>query len=255
MEVNLKKAEAELAGELQKFVTSQEVKREEIQVEVVNKQTQIQVAEQEILRMQRELQATIEKQAEAQKYEIEKQAAAEKFRQETVGLGEAEAIRTAGLAEAEAQRITGMAEADVIKAQSVAEAEAMLRKAEARQTYNQAAVVEALVERLPEITKAVAEPLAQAEKITMVINDSGTGPSKFTSGMTNMLAQLAPVIKSFTGLDLKDLVGKISGVKTVEEIDLEEKGSRVAEREEKEGSSDSVFAECEEKEGKEEEDA
>jgi flotillin len=221
MEVNLKKAEAELAGELQKFITSQDVKREEMQVEVVGKQTQIQVAEQEILRMQRELQATIERQAEAEKYKIEKEAAAEKFRQEKVGLGEAEAIKTAGLAEAEAQRITGMAEADVIKAQGAAEAEAMLKKAEAWQSYNQAAIVETLIKKLPVIAKAIAEPIAQSEKITMIISNKGT--SNLTSNVTDILAQLPPVVKSLTGVGLKDLAGKIAGVEAAEKTELEEK--------------------------------
>jgi len=223
LEVNLKKAEAELAGELQKFITSQDVKREEMQVDVVEKQTQVQVAEQEISRMQKELQASVEKQAEAEKYEIEKQAAAEKFRQETVGLGEAEAIRTAGLAEAGAQLVTGKAEADVVKAQGAAEAEAMLKKAEAWQDYNKAAIVETLIEKLPEITKAVAEPLSQTEKITMIITDKQAGVSNITSGMTNILAQLPPVIKSLTGVSLKDLVGKIPGVETMDDITLAEK--------------------------------
>lgn len=221
MEVNLKKAEAELAGELQKFVTNQDVKREQMQVEVVGKQTQIQVAEQEILRMQRELQATIERQAEAEKYKIEKEAAAEKFRQEKVGLGEAEAVKTAGLAEAEAQRITGMAEADVIKAQGAAEAEAMLKKAEAWQSYNQAAIVETLIKKLPVIAKAIAEPIAQSEKITMIISNKGT--SNLTSNVTDILAQLPPVVKSLTGVGLKDLVGKIARVEAAGETELEEK--------------------------------
>jgi flotillin len=221
MEVNLKKAEAELAGELQKFITNQDVKREEMQVEVVGKQTQIQVAEQEILRMQRELQATIERQAEAEKYKIEKEAAAEKFRQEKVGLGEAEAVKTAGLAEAEAQRITGMAEADVIKAQGAAEAEAMLKKAEAWQSYNQAAIVETLIKKLPVIAKAIAEPIAQSEKITMIISNKGT--SNLTSNVTDILAQLPPVVKSLTGVGLKDLAGKIAGVEAAEKTDSEEK--------------------------------
>ena len=242
MEVNLKKAEAELAGELQKYITSQDVKREEIQIEVVDKQTQIQVATQEITRMQKELQATIEKQAEAEKYEIEKQAEAEKFRQETIGLGEAEAIRTAGLAEAAAQQVTGMAEAEVIKAQGASEAEAMLKRAEAWQDYNKAAIVETLIEKLPEITKAVAEPLAQTEKITMIISDRQAGSANLTTGVTNILAQLPPVIKSLTGVSLKDLAGKISGVETMEEISLEEE-LEGEEQEEKESDLENISVE------------
>lgn len=211
-EVNQKKAEAELAGDLQKFITNQDIKKEEVQIEVVGKQTQIRVAEQEILRMQRELQASIEKQAEAEKYKIEKEAAAERFRQEKIGLGEAEAIKTVGLAEAEAQKVTGMAQASIIKAQGAAEAEAMLKKAEAWKAYNQAAIVETLVGKLPEIVKAIADPMAETEKITMIINNKETGDSNLTSNVTKTLAQLPPVIKSLTGLGLKDLVGKISGL-------------------------------------------
>ncbi|MBC8459470.1 MAG: flotillin family protein [Deltaproteobacteria bacterium] len=222
MEINMKKAEAELAGELQKYITSQEVKREEVLVEVAEKKTQIDVAEQEILRKQKELEATIEKQAEADKYQIEKQAEAEKFKAEAIGLGEAEAIGTAGFAEAEAERIKGIAEAEVIKATGEAEAEAMMKKAEAWQSYNKAAITEILIEKLPEIAKAVAEPLAKTEKIIMISGSSGAGVSKITSGATNILAQLPPILEGLSGVSVKDLIGKISGVKTMEEVATED---------------------------------
>jgi flotillin len=224
IEVNQKKAEAELAGDLQKFITSQNVKREEIQVKVIEKQTQIQIAVQEILRMQKELQAKIERQAEAEKYEIEKKATAEKFRQETVGLGDAEAIRTAGLAEAEAKRITGLAEAEVIKAQGSATADAMQKKAESWQSYNQAALVETLMKTMPELARTIAEPLSQTDKITMIVSNRGTGTSNLTSNVANILAQMPPVIKSLTGLSIKDFVGKAAGMETMNSESKEEKG-------------------------------
>ncbi len=55
--VNQKKAEADLAYDLQKFKTGQLVKAEEVQVSIVEKQKQIELQQQEILRKQRELEA------------------------------------------------------------------------------------------------------------------------------------------------------------------------------------------------------
>src|SRR2546423_3951757 len=53
--VNQKKAEADLAYDLQKYKTGQLVKAEEIQVTIIEKQKQIELQQQEILRKQREL--------------------------------------------------------------------------------------------------------------------------------------------------------------------------------------------------------
>jgi flotillin len=163
------------------------------------------------MRMQRELQAKIEKQAEADKYMVEKRAAAEKYKLEAIGMGAAEAIRIAGLAEAEAERVKGMAEAEVIEAQGAAEAEAMVKKAEAWKSYNRAAIAETLIGKLPEITKAVAEPLAKTEKIIMV---SSGESARITSNTAKILSQLPPVIESLSGVSLKELVDKIPGIKT-----------------------------------------
>jgi flotillin len=56
--VNVQKAQADLAYDLQKFKTGQLVKAEEVQVSIVEKQKQIELQQQEILRRQRELEAT-----------------------------------------------------------------------------------------------------------------------------------------------------------------------------------------------------
>ncbi|MGH7322867.1 MAG: flotillin family protein, partial [Candidatus Rokuibacteriota bacterium] len=99
---NMKKAEAEMAYELQK------------------KTMEIQVQEQEIQRRERELDATIKRQADAKRYEIETLAAAERRRIETEA--EAEKMRLTTVAEGEKAR--GLAAADVTKAQGQAAAEA-----------------------------------------------------------------------------------------------------------------------------------
>src|SRR5574342_1250306 len=66
--VNQRKAEADLAYDLQKYKTGQLVKAEEVQVNIVEKQKQIERSEQEIKRKQRELEANVQKPADAERY-------------------------------------------------------------------------------------------------------------------------------------------------------------------------------------------
>src|SRR5580692_1380996 len=206
--VNQKKAEADLAYDLQKFKTGQLVKAEEVQVSIVEKQKQIELQQQEILRRQRELEATVQKPADAERYRVETLANAKKFQLETEAAGSASATKATGfasadvqkatgIAEAEANRARGLAEAAVIEAQGKATAEAMRVKAESFKQYNEAAVIEMIVRILPEVAGKISEPLAKTEKI--VIINSGNGPgggaSKLTGDITQIVSQLPPMIE------------------------------------------------------------
>jgi flotillin len=219
---NAKKADAEMAYELQK------------------KTVEIQVQEQEIKRKEKELDATIKRQADAKRYEmetiaaasrkkIETEAEAEKMRLTTVaegekarglaaaavtqaqGMAEAEAARAKGLAEAQIRQSQGLAEAEARKAQGLAEALAMQKKAEAWQMYSEAAVLQILAPILPEIAKAIAEPLSKIDRITMV-NTGGNGDmgvSKVTGEVARMISQVPPVLESLTGLKVEDLLARL----------------------------------------------
>lgn len=79
-EVQTKKAEADLAYALQAAKTKQRIKEEEMQVKVIERHQQIQLQEQEIQRREKELDATIRRPAEAEKFRLEKLAEAEKQR-------------------------------------------------------------------------------------------------------------------------------------------------------------------------------
>ncbi|OQY20122.1 MAG: hypothetical protein B6I34_08885, partial [Anaerolineaceae bacterium 4572_32.1] len=124
-ETNRRQAEAELAYTLQQNITNQQVRAEEIQIEVIAKQKQIQVQEQEALRKEKELEATIRKPAEAERHRIQTLAEAKRFQTQTEAEGQAVALRQVGQGEADATRATGLAEAEVTKAKGFAEAEAM----------------------------------------------------------------------------------------------------------------------------------
>jgi flotillin len=224
--VNQKKAEADLAYDLQKFKTGQLVKAEEVQVQIVEKQKQIELQQQEILRKQRELEANVQKPADAERYKVETLANATKFQLETEAAGAASATKAkgfanadvakaTGLAEAEANKARGLAEAAVIEAQGKATASAMQAKADSFKQYNEAAVIEMIMRVMPEIAGKISEPLSKMEK--MVIINSGSGPgggaSKLTGDVTQIISQLPPVIESLTGIKFEKLLEQVPALK------------------------------------------
>src|SRR5947207_11987510 len=224
--VNQKKAEADLAYDLQKYKTGQLVKAEEVQVSIIEKQKQIELQQQEILRKQRELEAQVQKPADAERYKVETLANGTKYQLETEAAGAASAAKAkgfaaadvskaAGIAEAEANKARGLAEAAVIEAQGKSTAEAMRMKAESFKQYNQAAVVEMIMRILPEVAGKISEPLSKTEKMIIINsgNGSGGGASKLTGDVTQILAQLPPVIESLTGIKLEHLLQQVPALR------------------------------------------
>jgi flotillin len=216
-EVNQKKAEAELAYTIQQNIENQKVKEEAVQIDVVEKQKQIEVQEQEALRREKELEATVRKPAEAEQYRIETLANAEKFRNETEAAGQATATRTLGEADGDAIRAKGMAEAEVLRAKGIAEAQAMEQKAEAWKQYNQAAIIQQLIDSLPQVAAAISEPLARTERIVVINSGDSAGASKVTADVTNIIAQVPETVKALTGVDVIDAIKNLPAVKGASE--------------------------------------
>ena len=222
--VNLKRAEADLAYDIQKNRTSQELKKEEIQINVVEKEQQIVVQEREIQRREKELEATVKRSADAERYRIETEAAALRTRAEQVARGEAEAARLKGAAQAEVTQATGTADANIVALRGAAEAEAMRKKAESFQQYNEAAVLQTVLAALPEIARALAEPLSKTDRITMVsTGGDGVGVSKLTGDIAKVMAELPAVVESLSGVDLRKLIEAVPALRAAKE---EEKAKR-----------------------------
>ncbi len=212
--VNLKRAEADLAYDIQKNRTSQELKREEVQVQVVEKEQQVIVQEKEIQRRERELEATVNRQADAERYRVETEAAAQKAKFEREATGQAEATRQKGQADADIIRAIGESEAQVVALKGAAEAEAMAKKAASFKQYNEAAVLDILAKVLPEIAHAVSEPLAKTDRITLIsTGGEGTGASRLTADITKMMAEMPAVIESLSGIELRKLVEAVPALK------------------------------------------
>jgi flotillin len=196
-------AQADKAYELQTNITQQQIIAEAVKIKQVEKEQEIKVQEAEILRHERELIAQVLKGAEIEKRRIETLAEAEKLRLTMEAEGHAAATRTQGEAEAE-----------IIFKKGEAEAKAMNVKAEAYQEYNQAAVVDKLITGLPEVVRALASPLANVDKITVVSTGNGTsaGMNKITGDMVSMAAQIPALFETLSGMQMSDLLSKIRGI-------------------------------------------
>ncbi|HST05778.1 MAG TPA: SPFH domain-containing protein, partial [Chloroflexia bacterium] len=166
--VRKQQATADKTYDIQTNIMQQQVVAEQVGVERVQREEQIKVQDAEIKRRERELIATVLKPAEVERQKIETLAEAEKQKRSIESQGDAEAARQQGQGDADAQRAVGLAEADVIRAKGQAEADAMHLRAGAFREYNQAAVLDKFLTQLPDVARAISEPLTQVDKITIV---------------------------------------------------------------------------------------
>jgi len=203
MSMARQRAQSDLSYDLQRFKSAQEVKREEVQLSILEKQLNIELEQREVARKEQELAATILKTAEAERQRVEILAQAERFRRQTEALGEAEAIRAKGLAEAH-----------VIKEKGAAEAETMREKATSWSEYNEAAVTEMFVNILPKLAQAISEPLSRTERIVIIGGgDGAAGAHRVTGDVAQIISQLPPVVESLTGIRLEKLLERIPSLR------------------------------------------
>ncbi len=198
--VKRQQAQADKAYEIQTNIMQQQVAVEAVKAQQIEREQQIKVQEAEIVRREKELIATVLKPAEIERQRIETLATAEKQRL----TAEAEGL-------AAATKVRGEAEADIIFRKGDAEARAMNVKAEAFQEYNQAAVIDKLLTSLPEIMRAIAAPLSNVDKITIVSTGNGasTGMHKLTGDMTEIAAQVPALFEALSGTPMADLLSKV----------------------------------------------
>ena len=201
------KAIADSAYEIEKNKVNKEVTETEMQVELIKKQKETELAEQEALRKEKELSATVFKIAEAEKY---KEIQAAEARARTMRLeaeARSESLKLEAEARAAAVKLEGEAEAVKLREIGLAEAEAMHKKAEAYKNYGEAAITQLIVERLPEIANSISAPLAQTEKIVIVDSgEKGGGASKVSGYVTDIIATLPETVEALTGINLIDFL-------------------------------------------------
>jgi flotillin len=182
-------AKADLSYDLQRAISQQQVRAAELEVEIVERQKAIELMDAEVKRRVNELEAELIEPAKAEARKIESLAEARKEELAAQGAGEADAVRLRGLAEAEA----------------------MMEKAKAWGTYNEAAIADRLLTIMPALAAAVSEPLSKTEKIVMIGdgNGDGVGAQRITRDVMKIVAELPEVLESLTGRKLEDLVAAL----------------------------------------------
>jgi flotillin len=202
--VKRQQAQADKAYDIQANIMQQQVTVEAVRVRQVEKEGEIKVQEAEILRHEKELIATVLKNAEVERQRIEMLAQASRSRTMIEAEGSAAATR-----------MQGEADAEIILKKGEAEAKAMNVRAEAYQEWNQAAILDKLFTSLPELVRALAAPLANIDKITIVSTGDGeaTGMHKITGDMTQIAAQIPALFETLSGMKMSDLLGKVNALK------------------------------------------
>ncbi|WP_335933932.1 flotillin family protein [Streptomyces sp. PTD5-9] len=197
-------AKANAAGPLAEAARQQEVLTE-----------QEKVAERQAALTDRELDTKVRKPADAARYQAEQEAEARRIAQVKEAEADAERARLTGQGEklhrsalADAVRIEGEAEAAAIAARGAAEAEAMQKKADAFARYGDAAVLQMLVEVLPQVVAKASEPLSAVDKMTVISTD---GASRLSRTVTDNVAQGMELLSSTTGVDLAALLKNLNG--------------------------------------------
>ncbi|MFE1176881.1 flotillin family protein [Streptomyces sp. NPDC058773] len=192
-------ARANAAGPLAEAARQQEVLSE-----------QEKVAERQAALTDRELDTKVRKPADAARYQAEQEAEARRIARVKEAEAEAQRARLTGEGEklhraalAEAVRIEGEADAAAIAAKGSAEAEAMQRKADAFAQYGDAAMLQMLVEALPQVVAKASEPLSAVDKMTVISTD---GASQLSRTVADNVAQGMELLSSTTGVDLAGML-------------------------------------------------
>ncbi|KAF1306214.1 flotillin family protein [Candidatus Enterococcus willemsii] len=207
-DMQLKQAQYKQEQEVADAKAEQVATGEKMKVRLIEQEKNIEIQEKQAELSEKELNATVRKKAEADKYVMEQNALAEKAREIAKAEAEAEKIRLA--AEAEAQRIEkmGAAEADKITKVGQAEAESKEKMALALQKLNEAGILMEFIKVLPEVAKEVNAPISNIDKVVSF----GNGDGVHEMGGAG-LARTFDTIKETTGLDLVGLINETMATK------------------------------------------
>ena len=217
-----KKAEADAAYEIQSQEQRKSIETATVNAEIAKTQRQAELKQHEVEVERQKLEAEIRAKADAERYrqqqeaeaalfKRQKDAEAARYEQEQKAEAEmkiSEAQKYAKEQEAEGIAAVGKAEAEAIRAKALAEAEGIDKKAEAMKKYGEAAVIEMVMQALPQIAKNVAEPLSKVDKITMY----GDGNSaKLLEDIIHGTSQVTEGITQGMGIDVKALIAGMLG--------------------------------------------
>ena len=203
LESDKKIAMADAAYEIQKQEQEKSIQTATVNAQIAKAEREAELKKKEVEVREQELTATIEKEADANRYASEQEAEADLIRTRK----EAEAKRYLAQMEAEAIEAKGKAEAQAIREKGLAEAEAMEKKAEAFQKYNGAAMAEMMIKIMPQLAAEIAKPISAIDKVTIYDSGNGeSGVSQVSGNMPIIMKQVFDTMSEATGVDLKEIM-------------------------------------------------
>ncbi|HIY58655.1 MAG TPA: flotillin family protein [Candidatus Tetragenococcus pullicola] len=207
-DMGLKQAQYKQEQEVADAKAEQVAIGEKMKVHLIEQDKNIEIQDKQAALTEKELNASVRKKAEADKYVVEQNALAQKAREIAQAEADAEKVRLA--AEAESQRVTklGNAEADKISKVGQAEAESKEKMALALQKLNEAGILMEFIKVLPQIAKEVNAPISNIDKVVSF----GGGDGVHEIGEAG-LARTFDTIKETTGLDLVSLINETMSTK------------------------------------------
>ncbi|MDD7165247.1 MAG: SPFH domain-containing protein [Clostridia bacterium] len=224
VQADTKKAAADAAYSIQQENQRKTIEIAKTEADIAKKEKESELADKAIILKEKQLDAEIRKQADANNYRIAKEAEAELIKRQKdaeaerfateqeaaakkyQAMMEAEAKR----AEAEALRYAMEQEAEGIRAKGLAEAEAIEKKAEAQKKMGEASVLEMYLAALPEVVKNAAAPLSRTDKIVMYGDGNAT---KVVKDVMQSASQIMEGVKESTGIDVNALISGVIGGK------------------------------------------
>lgn len=235
----VKRAAADMAYKIQEADQKKALDVTATNAEIAKMEREVELQKQKIDLRERELDATVRKEADAKLYATQKAAEADLIKRQKDAeakayeeIQRAEAEQRAALARAEAMKAEAeakmfaaqkeaegiaakyAAEAEGIRAKGLAEAEGIDKKAEAQKKMGEASVLEMYFNAMPLIARAVAEPLANVDSITMY----GEGnQAKMVQDITTTMSQIMSGVKDATGIDPQSLLAGFVGGKIAQE--------------------------------------
>ncbi len=231
-ESDTKKAEADAAYEIQRQQQEKTIQTATVNAQIAKAEREAELRKQEVAIKQQALEAEINKKADADRYAVEQKAAAELAKRQREAEAkkyelemEAEAMRAKAEKEAEATKARasadryaaeqeaagiqarGAAEAAAIQAKLLAEAEGMEKKAEAYAKYNNAAVIEMMVNIMPQMAAEIARPLSSIDKVNIYGGGEGAGGVSQVSGSAaTVMQQVFDTMSEATGVDFREIL-------------------------------------------------
>ncbi len=234
-EQDTKEAEADAAYEIQKEEQRKTIEIAKAEADLARQEKEIEIQTKAVEVREKELQAEVNKKADAEKYAREKQAEADlivrqkeaeakKYEAEKAALAlefKAKAERVAKEEEAIGLKAVLLAEADGIREKGLAEAESLDKKAAALKKMDKAAIAEMYFKVLPAVAKNIAEPLSKVDSITMYGDGNST---KMIGDITKSVEQVSSGIGDALGIDMKSVIsgflgGKVATNKVSDDIE------------------------------------